>query len=165
MAGMARKELCIESIDIGLGIATPQAEQLIAELITPEQILPSQILMGVRRDSLMCGEKALMFAVLNATISDYQKYTKLSSNKKIIANGKGAEAFILSEDNSWPFSFNNICDELSIPADELRHALITWKQSAEKSRLGSQGKSRFFDHNCVYDRSLGKISVPHIKVV
>lgn len=163
--GTARGVIRGESIDIGLGVATPQAERIIADLITPEQVLPSQIQSGARRDSLMCGEKALMFAVLDTTIFDYQKYNTLSSNKEIIANGKEAEDFILSEDDSWPFSFNNICDELLIPANELRSALITWKQGIEKSGLKAQNESRFFDHNRMYDRSLGKIIVSYVKAV
>jgi hypothetical protein len=38
-----------------------------------------------------------------------------------------AEEWIYSDDRSWPFSFENVCDLLQINPAYLRHGLIAWK--------------------------------------
>ena len=79
------------------------------------------------------GEKALMLAILENAIEDFQKYV-LATDKK----GKGlfdaAEAWILETDSPSFFSFNNICDHLELDPDYIRKGFARLKE-AKRSKL------------------------------
>jgi hypothetical protein len=40
-----------------------------------------------------------------------------------------ADEWISSDDRTWPFAFENICDLLSINSEYLRRGLATWKET------------------------------------
>jgi hypothetical protein len=100
--------------------------EILAELFAPEVVLPEQVLAGVRRDSYASGEKALMLAVLEDGIRCFQEHlTNARSNPRLLS--KQAEDWIRAEDWDWPFSFNNVCENLCIAPEALRTSLLTWK--------------------------------------
>lgn len=87
------------------------------ELLAPDTVLPEQ-LAAPRRDSLICGERALMLAVLEDAIRCYVEPPRGGLRVR-----REAEHWIWSADESWPFSFVNICDALGIAAGPLRRKL------------------------------------------
>ena len=102
---------------------TPES---LAELFSPDIVLPEQFFEGARRDSYVSGEKALMLAVLEDGIRCFQEHLRNPrSNPRLLS--QQAEDWIRAVDYDWPFSFNNICETLSIDASALRGALLTWK--------------------------------------
>ena len=120
-------------LDGPVNTRTPEA---LADLFTPDIVLPEQFLQGYRRDSFISGEKALMLAVLEDGIRCFQEHLRNPrSNPKLLS--QEAEAWIRTVDYDWPFSFNNICETLGINPEALRAALLNWKAK----RL-SEGETR-----------------------
>jgi hypothetical protein len=94
------------------------SEQTIESLVVPEQLLPTQ-LAPPRRDSLICGEKALMLAVLEDAIRCLERRSRGAARL-----AREAEAWIRASDERWPFSFVNVCAYLDMDARRLRRALL-----------------------------------------
>ena len=89
-------------------------------------VLTEQFAQGVQKADVS-GEKALMRAVLDDGIRCFQAQPR---NPRLCMED---EAWILSADDSWLFSFNNVCRHLGIDSTALRSALRAWK----KQHLGS----------------------------
>lgn len=99
------------------------------ELLAPDTVLPEQ-LAATRRDSLICGEKALMLAVLEDAIRCF-----LEPPRGAVRVQREAEHWIFSGDESWPFSFVNICDALGIAAGPMRRKLRAQVAAADAPRV------------------------------
>ena len=84
----------------------------------PESILPQQFFAG-GSGAMLSGEKRLMVAILGDAIATYLKYARSTAPK---ARGLFAEAreWIESRDQTWPFSFERICEALDVEPDRLR---------------------------------------------
>jgi hypothetical protein len=107
-------------------VSGPRTPEALADLFTPDIVLPEQFIQGARRDSFISGEKALMLAVLEDGIRCFQEHLRNPrSNPRMLS--QEAEAWIKAVDYDWPFSFQNVCETLGIDADALRGALLTWK--------------------------------------
>jgi len=98
-------------------------------------LLPSQFFDRVRRRSEHDGERRLMIAVLEDAVDVYRKQAGAQD-----ARGQQlfheAEEWIEDADQSWLFSFQNICDVLGLDADYLRRGLRVWKERALEGRRG-----------------------------
>ncbi|MGE5306821.1 MAG: hypothetical protein ACM3TN_26240 [Alphaproteobacteria bacterium] len=77
-------------------------------------------------------EEELMLAILETAIEDFQKYASAKDRKGKLLYQK-AEEWILDKDNEWFFSFNNICETLSLGPDQLRRDLLRWRQTKRKA--------------------------------
>jgi len=71
--------------------------------------------------------KRLMAAVLQTALDDcrgsaYRRRLGLGPHTDLPALRQAVD-FVTSTDRSWPFSFENLCEALSLNADQLRHAL------------------------------------------
>jgi hypothetical protein len=98
----------------------------LSELFGPEIVLPEQIVSGYRNDSYLCGEKALMLAVLEDGIRCFQEHLRNPRlNPRLLS--EEAEEWIRVVDWDWPFSFNNVCETLGLDPAALRTALLRWK--------------------------------------
>ena len=101
------------------------SEQTPEPLLVPEQFLPTQ-LAPPRRDSLVCGEKALMLAVLEDAIRCLDRRSRSG-----VRLAREAQAWIRANDSRWPFSFVNVGAHLEIDANRLRAVLLAG--AAERS--------------------------------
>src|SRR5262245_34786971 len=100
-------------------------------LLVPEQVLPAQVA-HPRRDSLICGERALMLAVLEDAIRCLETRR---SRGRLAAE---AERWIRADDPRWPFSFVNVCGNLDIDASRLRAALLARKARRRTERTAGR---------------------------
>jgi hypothetical protein len=74
------------------------------------------------------GEQALMFAILENAINDFQKYFTLR-NPKEKGQYHEAVAWISGNNNSdWLFSFDNICENVGLNPGYLRRRLCVWAE-------------------------------------
>jgi hypothetical protein len=95
-------------------------------LFEPDTLLPVQFFLTLKNRAQADGQRRLMVAVLADAIECFQKYI-------VVTDGRGrqlgaeAERWFLSDDNSWPFSFVNICEVLDIHPPFLRGGLLKWK--------------------------------------
>jgi hypothetical protein len=76
-----------------------------------------------KRTAYLEPEKILMLAVLQDAITCLRKYRTSGSrgNKRLFDE---ANDWIQSDDRDWPFSFNNVCEAVSLNPGYLRRGLI-----------------------------------------
>jgi len=102
------------------------AEERLQELFQPDTLMPSQYFDRIRRRAFHDGERRLMVAILEDAVDVYRKQSGARDRKRQ-ALFQDAEAWIESDDKHWIFSFENICDVLSIDAGYLRSGLRRWR--------------------------------------
>lgn len=96
----------------------------------PDVILPEQFYDQRNGTEQAAGEKALMLAVLEDGIRCFQEHLKNPRVRpRLLA--RQAEKWIRSSDWDWPFSFNNVCESLSLNPDCLRSRLLAPRANGE----------------------------------
>ena len=110
------------------------ATDTFSHLLQPDTLLPSQYFAALRRKGCHEPERRLAIAVLQDAVDCFQKHL-CSHDRKARQLYLDAEEWICSDDRSWPFSFENICDLLQINAEYLRRGLIAWKEGHSGDRL------------------------------
>ena len=98
----------------------------------PDLFLPEQHVAGVRRDSTMCGEKALLLAVLMDGIRCFQERRR-SGRPNPRALAEEAEAWITAVDDEQPCSFQNICAILGLNPRRVRARLLATKPPRQRA--------------------------------
>lgn len=96
----------------------------------PDVILPEQFYDQRNGMEQAAGEKALMLAVLEDGIRCFQEHLKNPRVRpRLLA--RQAEKWIRSADWDWPFSFNNVCESLSLNPECLRTRLLAPRTNGE----------------------------------
>jgi hypothetical protein len=106
-----------------------------ATLFQPDSLLPAQFFTALKQRSQACGERRLMAAILEDAIDCFQKYLWAKDNRSRTLRQE-AENWFLADDESWPFSFANVCQALDLEPDFLRRGLIQWKDRELARRAG-----------------------------
>ena len=108
-----------------------------SHLLQPDTLLPSQYYAALKRKGNHEPERRLAIAVLQDAVDCFQKHLRPRDRRghQLFTE---AEEWICSQDRSWPFSFENICDLLQINAEYLRRGLVAWKERQLSDR--SRGK-------------------------
>jgi hypothetical protein len=101
------------------------AGPVLQELLGAHAVLPEQF-WGLMKGSGVCGERALMWAVLTDGIECYRQNVRATSAEKQVAF-KEAESWIFRTDWDWPFSFVNLCEVFGLNPAALRGALAPRK--------------------------------------
>jgi hypothetical protein len=70
------------------------------------------------------GEYRLMAAVLEDALDVYRRSARTPTGRRTF---REIEAWFESRDRSWPFSFERICEALSLDADMIRDGLYDWR--------------------------------------
>jgi hypothetical protein len=106
-----------------------------SRLFQPDVLLPEQFFSTLRRRGPREPEIRLVIAILEDAIDCFQKHL-WAREHKARQLFEDSEAWILSEEREWPFSFENICELLDLNPEYLRNGLLAWKehQLAERSR-------------------------------
>jgi hypothetical protein len=71
--------------------------------------------------AIVCPETALMYAVLEDAFLCYQK--QFESRARIPERSRAAEAWFLSDDSRWLFSFVSVCHALGLKPQYIRKKL------------------------------------------
>ncbi len=110
-------------------------EQTMDSLIQPDTLLPAQYLETIRRENHLDPEKMLMLAVLEDGVICFQKYisTRDEKEKRLLSE---AEEWLLMEQNGedWLFSFDNVCETLSLNPGYIREGLLRWRHHRLRER-------------------------------
>jgi hypothetical protein len=95
-------------------------------MFEPDTLLPEQFFTLLGRKPLQ-GEKRLLLAMLEDAVHCFQMHilAKKPHERRLFQE---AEDWIDSQDLQWFFSFDNICEVLSIHPGRLRAALKIWKE-------------------------------------
>ena len=96
----------------------------LVELMVGDPSLSEQFLSTFRRGEPLEPEKALLMAVLEDAIHQYRKYSR-ARDRDGQARFHEAAKWIMADDDSWIFSFKNICELLGLDPDYVRRGLAT----------------------------------------
>jgi hypothetical protein len=96
-------------------------------LFQPDSLLPAQFFAVLKQRTQACGERRLMAAILEDAVDCFQKYLWAKDNRSRTLRLE-AESWFLSDDDSWPFSFINVCHALDLEPDIIRRGLMQWKE-------------------------------------
>lgn len=118
-------------------------------MFQPDVLLPTQFFAAMRKRVPKEAEYRLVLAVLQDAVECYQKHHGASDPKayELFAD---AEAWIASDDRSWPYSFINICELLNISPAYVREGLRAWEQrqgNGRKRRLEPLAKRADTDND------------------
>ncbi len=91
-----------------------------------------------RRRKLAEPESRLMFAVLEDALRCLEKYASAGSGKAKTLFDE-TEDWLLSTNDDWVFSFNNVCEVLRLDPQYIRKAALRWKTR----NLESSAKTTF----------------------
>ena len=114
-------------------------EEKVTSLFQPDTLLPTQYLETFRRKAHLEPEKRLMLAVLEDAIACFQKYL-------FARDGRGrtlfreAEEWVVEEGSDWLFSFDNLCEVLSLDPQYVRQGLLRWQQK----RMAERPKAKIY---------------------
>jgi len=107
--------------------------------LPPETLLPAQW-HSAMWDASLVPEKRLLLAVLEEAIATVQRYV-VAERRRGRRLYREAEAWVLSDDMSWPCTFRRICDALGIDPDYLREGVMRW--SARRRAHVSDGHQHY----------------------
>jgi hypothetical protein len=109
----------------GVPVSSASEEKALA-VFQPDILIGEQFLSTYRRRFSLQPEQELMFAVLQDAVFCFQENaTAVAPRKEALF--REAEEWILSDDNSYLFSFCNICDSVGLSAGYLRQGLMRWR--------------------------------------
>ena len=94
--------------------------------LVPDTLLPSQFFASLQQKSRMDGERRLMIAVLEDGLNCFQKHME-ATDPKARQLFLDAEEWIMSADQSWFFSFVNVCEALGLDPEYVREGLLKWR--------------------------------------
>lgn len=96
-------------------------------LVQVDTLVPLEFLERLKRATYQDPERALMVAVLRDGITCLEKYAafRSSGNRRLFDE---TVKWILSDDRAWLFSFNNVCEAVSVDPAYLRKGLIRMSQ-------------------------------------
>ena len=92
--------------------------------LPPETVLPTQWHRAMS-DASLVPEKRLLLAILEEAVATVQRYV-VAERRRGRRLYREAEAWVLSDDVSWPCTFRRICDALGIDPDYLREGVMCW---------------------------------------
>lgn len=102
-------------------------------LFQPDALMPSQFFATVKKRCPKEPEYRLVVAVLQDAIDCFQKNCS-AEKEKARQLFEETELWFLADDRSWPYSFTNICELLSLNPEYLRRGLQAWKEAERRAR-------------------------------
>ncbi len=105
----------------------------LAGLFEPDVLLPAQYFPPFRRSGGLERELLLMLAVLEDAIDCFQKFVHAHDPRGRQMFEESRE-WVHSDDRTWLFSFENICDTLEIDAEYVRRGLREWRERGLTAR-------------------------------
>ena len=108
-------------------------DRSVASLFEPDVLTTHRFFKVFQQKGQLDPEENLMFAVLTDAIECFQKYFGAQSRRCRVLFGE-AEAWIANQDSKSLFSFENICQVLSISPSYLRLGLMQWRLAHESNK-------------------------------
>ncbi len=108
-------------------------------LLQPNALLPSQFFAALRRRWEHEPERRLLAALLLDAVECFQKnlFARDRRKRQLFLE---AEQWIASSDRTWPFSFENACEQLELNPDYVRKGLLAWKEAQLAKGMGETSR-------------------------
>jgi hypothetical protein len=103
-------------------------EEKVKTLFQPDILVGAQYQSTYQRRFHLDPEKVLMLAVLQDAVVCFQENVTAKCKRKQIMHCE-AEEWVLNDDRSYLFSFQNICEALGYDANYMRNGLLRWKRA------------------------------------
>lgn len=113
----------------------PNTEDRYTGFLQPDAILPTQFFQSLRSKGQFDGERRLMIAVLEDAVNCFMKQLH-AIEPKARQLYLDAEEWITTEDRTWFFAFDNVCDTLDLDPEYIRGGLLKWRD-VERARVGA----------------------------
>lgn len=113
----------------GVGQLQSGFEEKALAIFQPDILMPQQFLANYERKFRLDPERTLMLAILEDAVVCFQDNLSAPCKRRETLF-LDAEAWFLSKDRSYLYSFENVCDALGFDADYLRQGLMAWKNAA-----------------------------------
>ena len=94
----------------------------LVELIVGDTSLSEQDLSTFRRGEPLEPEKALLIALLEDAVHEYRKYSR-ARDRDGQARFQEAADWIMADDDTWIFSFRNVCELLGLDPEYVRRGV------------------------------------------
>lgn len=107
-------------------------------MVEPDTMTPLQFYDRIFAEASLVPEKRLMLAVLEDAIASFQRSFIQPSAMIDEADDFDVEAWLESDDMSWPFSFASICQALDMEPEYLRTGLADWRSRAQRDGMKGQ---------------------------
>lgn len=107
----------------------PDIHERAAGIFAPDTMLASQYFDRMRRRKDLSGEQRLMCAVIEDAVDMYLKHVA-ATRRDLVERFAEVERWIESEDRSYLYAFETICDYLGLDGPYLRRGLYRWKAKA-----------------------------------
>jgi hypothetical protein len=108
------------------------------EFLSPDQFFSDRLLVGNAPEEL-----SLQWAVF---MDGLQQYWTLAENEigRSSEEFSQEEAWMLVDDEEWPFSFAHLCETFGLQAVSVRAALTAWKNTQLAAPSTSEAKKKTF---------------------
>ncbi|GBD27005.1 hypothetical protein HRbin30_02349 [bacterium HR30] len=108
-------------------------------LLQPNALLPSQFFAALKRRVEHEPERRLLAAMLQDAVECFQKnlFARERKKRQLFLE---AEQWISSTDRTWPFSFENACEQLELNPEYVRKGLFAWKEAQLAKRMGEAAR-------------------------
>jgi hypothetical protein len=108
------------------------------KMVEPDTMTPLQFYDRIFAEASLVPEKRLMLAVLEDAIATFQRAFIQPRATLEETEDFDVEAWLQSDDMSWPFSFASICQALDMEPDYLRTGLADWRSRAQREGMKGQ---------------------------
>jgi hypothetical protein len=108
-------------------------EDNVVRMFEPDLITPEQHRDRVSSELVDQPEVRLMLAVMEDAVATYQRYA-MDPGRRARRLFEEAQAWIASDDTSWPYSFENICHALRFNPDSIRRGLEEWRAERQNDK-------------------------------
>ncbi len=115
-------------------LSTEEMDESVASLFQPDTVSPAQYLETVRRKTHLEADQELMFAVLEDAITCFQVHFAARDKKKTRLFREAEKWILLQEKSNWPFSFDNVCENLGLNPGYIREGLLHWRSHRLRER-------------------------------
>jgi len=108
------------------------------KMVEPDTMTPLQFYDRIFAEASLVPEKRLMLAVLEDAIASFQR--AFIQPRAVIEDAEDfdVEAWLESDDMTWPFSFASICQALDMEPGYLRNGLADWRSRAQRDGMKGQ---------------------------
>ncbi len=107
-------------------------------MVEPDTVTPAQFFDKGLADCSLVPEKRLMLAVLEDAIASFQRNTIQEKKTADASEELDVDAWLDSDDMTWPFSFMSICQALNMEPEYLRKGLSNWRDRAATQKSAGQ---------------------------
>jgi len=113
----------------------------VASLFQPDTLISAQYFENMRRKTYFEPEKRLMLAILQDAVTCYRDKV-MAQNRKARRLFEETENWIVESGGDWIFSFDSVCEALSLNPEYVRQGLLRWKEKISQQQTHHEASEK-----------------------